>query len=499
MADCDEDATASGDWVAYFAFGSMCNAVSLKRRSIFPAESHPAALLDYELAFHLNGGMANIVPAPGALVHGVVHTITRAEFDALAKIEAIYSFTAVSCTPYARCRPEQEQQGQQQGQQQGLAGAPPHPELRHLQLLPPLAARAFIIPLDQVLQQSPPGSEPGIPSQRYLTIITQVGAQPGPAATALPCSLRGHRRGVHPTPPLSQGQQRYGVCPAWLAKLQRQPFKPSRRPHEYMQVRRRRVLLLLLFVWALPGPLGALAGPIAGSRCLGAGACTCAASALATLGRRPGALQIAAGEDPAALPTISLAQLAQHKARTCWPITAAVGRKVIEVGGSAAARPERCLGLWASRPALRAPASFHLAGAARRSLLCAAVLQCSCSRAATARTPPPPLLQIAPGPATPQSFLDILRIYYQGQEVRELSGMHTGRCVATAPLGKLWLLPGYLTATPRTGFLAAAGAISPGGCRCWSATSGSQLRVACDTPVALPGRLGTLDAAAQRA
>jgi hypothetical protein len=37
----------------YFAYGSMCNPVSLSRRELFPTASHPASLAGYRVAFEM--------------------------------------------------------------------------------------------------------------------------------------------------------------------------------------------------------------------------------------------------------------------------------------------------------------------------------------------------------------------------------------------------------------------------------------------------------------
>ncbi len=42
---------SSTTYELYFAIGSMVNKVSLNNRKLYPVESNPAELLDYELGF----------------------------------------------------------------------------------------------------------------------------------------------------------------------------------------------------------------------------------------------------------------------------------------------------------------------------------------------------------------------------------------------------------------------------------------------------------------
>jgi hypothetical protein len=47
------DAQQQQQLLWYFAYGSMCNPVSLSRRELFPTASHPASLAGYRVAFEL--------------------------------------------------------------------------------------------------------------------------------------------------------------------------------------------------------------------------------------------------------------------------------------------------------------------------------------------------------------------------------------------------------------------------------------------------------------
>jgi hypothetical protein len=122
----------------YFAYGSMCNPVSLKRRGIHPRASLPAKLEGYSLLFNTTGGMANIEPSPDSSFHGILHLITEDMFKVLHEIEAVYDAIDVPCVPY-------ESQA-------------------------PITAKAFIIPPHK-LQPTPTSTT--LPSERYMTIIVQ--------------------------------------------------------------------------------------------------------------------------------------------------------------------------------------------------------------------------------------------------------------------------------------------------------------------------------------
>jgi len=52
------------------------NPVSINSRGVFPEESLPAELLDYEITFFGNLGMACAEPAKGKSFHGVLHKVS---------------------------------------------------------------------------------------------------------------------------------------------------------------------------------------------------------------------------------------------------------------------------------------------------------------------------------------------------------------------------------------------------------------------------------------
>jgi hypothetical protein len=54
----------------------MMNPVSLEQRNLYPSESKPAEVQDYELAFFGSQGMAEARFKKGASFHGVLHKMT---------------------------------------------------------------------------------------------------------------------------------------------------------------------------------------------------------------------------------------------------------------------------------------------------------------------------------------------------------------------------------------------------------------------------------------
>ena len=87
------------------------NKVSLNSRGIFPAESNPAEIQDYDLIFFGGAGMACAEAKEGKSFHGVLHKVTEEEMRILDGIERIYTRvpskaklydgTIVDCTVYA--------------------------------------------------------------------------------------------------------------------------------------------------------------------------------------------------------------------------------------------------------------------------------------------------------------------------------------------------------------------------------------------------------------
>ncbi len=77
-----------------FAYGgNMSPGVLIERRGIRPAESVAGCLKDYRLVFNTRGFpwlepvFANVEPAPGAAVHGVLHRLTPSQLARLDRYE----------------------------------------------------------------------------------------------------------------------------------------------------------------------------------------------------------------------------------------------------------------------------------------------------------------------------------------------------------------------------------------------------------------------------
>jgi hypothetical protein len=106
--------------------------------------------LRYQLEFAITNGMANIAADPSSSLHGVLHLVTDAMFEQLCQIEATYDVITVPVQPYSAA---------------GGVTSDSDP-------WPPVDAKAFIVPPGK-LPGPPNGTAPELPSQRYITIITQ--------------------------------------------------------------------------------------------------------------------------------------------------------------------------------------------------------------------------------------------------------------------------------------------------------------------------------------
>jgi cation transport regulator ChaC len=86
---------AADDLVWYFAYGSnMQRATFVGRRGMQPRSSRPGRLDGFELRFDLPVGpgeraVANLAVAPGAVVHGVLYSISQAEAAVLDRTEGV--------------------------------------------------------------------------------------------------------------------------------------------------------------------------------------------------------------------------------------------------------------------------------------------------------------------------------------------------------------------------------------------------------------------------
>ena len=95
----------------YFAIASMMNPVSLNNRGIFPKDSLPAEINDYELIFYGPSGIAAAKPSIGKSFHGVLHKCTPEEMAELDRVEVnvprtkatakLYDGTLLLCTIYS--------------------------------------------------------------------------------------------------------------------------------------------------------------------------------------------------------------------------------------------------------------------------------------------------------------------------------------------------------------------------------------------------------------
>jgi cation transport regulator ChaC len=83
------------DPVSYFAYGSnMQRATFVGRRGMQPRSSRPGRLDGFDLRFDLpvgpgERGVANLAVAPGAVVHGVLYSISTAEASILDRTEGV--------------------------------------------------------------------------------------------------------------------------------------------------------------------------------------------------------------------------------------------------------------------------------------------------------------------------------------------------------------------------------------------------------------------------
>ena len=68
----------------------MMNKTSINARGIYPVESLPAEILDYELIFFGKMGFACSQQCKGKSFHGVLHKCTEDEMKELDKIETSY-------------------------------------------------------------------------------------------------------------------------------------------------------------------------------------------------------------------------------------------------------------------------------------------------------------------------------------------------------------------------------------------------------------------------
>ena len=140
------------DMVEYLAIGSMMNKVSLNIRGVYPQESRPACLPDYELVFAMADGFAAARRAPGKKLHGVLHRISRKELAELDIIEFWYVKEKVLVLPY-----------------QGAWNA---------SKIPSVEANVYVFN-PQFVSEDPEKFAENLPSERYLDILKEGAKQFG--------------------------------------------------------------------------------------------------------------------------------------------------------------------------------------------------------------------------------------------------------------------------------------------------------------------------------
>eukprot|EP00878_Enallax_costatus_P016406 GHUV01017209.1.p1 GENE.GHUV01017209.1~~GHUV01017209.1.p1 ORF type:complete len:274 (+),score=73.30 GHUV01017209.1:394-1215(+) len=152
--------------------------------------------------------MANLVVSKGATVHGILHKVTHEHFKILHGIESGYDVTEVEATPY---QPQSDDSSREpaNGHSPTSTIGNDHSNSRHGppgSPLSPVTANAFIIHkerLEQLKKLHPDWEQNLLPTERYITIITQ-------------------------------GLRHFGADPAWIQHILSQPFKPDKQPSQYL-------------------------------------------------------------------------------------------------------------------------------------------------------------------------------------------------------------------------------------------------------------------------
>lgn len=89
-----------GKYEWYFAIGAMMNFTSITNRGVFPKESIPAEVQDYELIFIGSLGMGAANPCEGKSFHGVLHKVSVNHMKMLDEIEGAYARLPAKCILY---------------------------------------------------------------------------------------------------------------------------------------------------------------------------------------------------------------------------------------------------------------------------------------------------------------------------------------------------------------------------------------------------------------
>jgi gamma-glutamylcyclotransferase (GGCT)/AIG2-like uncharacterized protein YtfP len=100
--------STSTSW--YFAIGAMLNPVSFHARHLTASASKPAELLDHEIEFKGDLGMAGVVPSKGKSMHGCVWEcseetmrkldVIESTYDRVPATARLYDGVEIQCTVY---------------------------------------------------------------------------------------------------------------------------------------------------------------------------------------------------------------------------------------------------------------------------------------------------------------------------------------------------------------------------------------------------------------
>jgi hypothetical protein len=149
--------------------------------------------------------MGNLVADESGSCHGILHHVTLDQFKVLCGIESGYDVMAVPATPYQPyCSNSSSDvangnHSSTNGNKDSSSVAPGTP-------LSPVMAQAFIIhpeKLSQLKKVHPDWETKLLPTERYITIITQ-------------------------------GLRHFGADPAWVQHIASQDFKPDKTPGQHM-------------------------------------------------------------------------------------------------------------------------------------------------------------------------------------------------------------------------------------------------------------------------
>eukprot|EP00775_Hariotina_reticulata_P008447 gene8447-8631_t len=177
-----------GEW--YFAYGSMVNPVSLRRRGIIPEESIPGILHGYSLGFQLEVEVAAYQPyVDTTSSHSNTSRNSRGAVVSLAEDAASNCVVTI---------------GSEHSRSSSGDSTPPSSLGKSASSI---AAKAFIVPQERLLalQQEHPEWHNSLPTERYITIITK-------------------------------GLRHFGADPSWIQGVAATPFTPNKKPEQYERI-----------------------------------------------------------------------------------------------------------------------------------------------------------------------------------------------------------------------------------------------------------------------